>query len=48
VAAGEPIVELHYNDDRRLSEAIRLVESALAIEAAPPPGRALILDHVTS
>jgi len=48
VAAGEPIVELHYNDDRRLSEAVRLVESALAIEPAPPAGRALILDHVTS
>ena len=48
VTPGAPILELHFNDDRGLADAIRLAESAIEISPAPaaaPP--ALVLDHVT-
>ena len=47
VTPGAPILELHFNDDRGLADAIRLAESAIEISptAAAPP--ALVLDHVT-
>ena len=48
VTPGAPILELHFNDDRGLVDAIRLAESAIELsptEAAAPP--ALVLDHVT-
>ena len=47
VAEGEPVLELHYNDDRRLEDAVRLVASALVIEPTAPAARPLVLDHVT-
>jgi pyrimidine-nucleoside phosphorylase len=47
VTQGEPLLELHFNDDRRVDDAVRLVDAALAIEATPPVLRPLVLDHVT-
>ena len=46
VAAGQPILELRYNDGRRLEEAVRLAESAMAIGEAPADAAPLILDHI--
>jgi pyrimidine-nucleoside phosphorylase len=46
VRAGDPILTLHYNDDRRLADAVRLVESAIVIQHVPPPPVPLVLDHV--
>ena len=46
VAAGQPILELRYNDGRRLEEAVRLAESAIAIGDAPADAAPLILDHI--
>jgi pyrimidine-nucleoside phosphorylase len=47
VTAGEPILELRYNDGRRLSEAVRLAEAAIEVGASPPEAAPLILDHIT-
>lgn len=46
VEAGHPILELRYNDGRRLEEAVRLAESAIAIADAPADAAPLILDHI--
>jgi pyrimidine-nucleoside phosphorylase len=46
VAAGQPILELRYNDGRRLEEAVRLAESAITIGDAPADAAPLILDHI--
>ena len=35
VSRGEPILALHYNDDRGLREAVRLAESAIGLGTAP-------------
>ncbi len=47
VHAGEPILELHYNDGAELEHAARLATEAIAIAAAPPAGVPLVLAHVT-
>jgi pyrimidine-nucleoside phosphorylase len=47
VAAGDPILELHYNDGRRLAEAMRLADAAIAVGETPPDAPPLILDHIT-
>jgi pyrimidine-nucleoside phosphorylase len=48
VTPGTPILELHFNDDRGLADAIRLAESAVEITPTPAPSPpALVLDHVT-
>jgi pyrimidine-nucleoside phosphorylase len=47
VAAGEPVLDLHYNDGARLADAVRLAESAVSIAAAAPEVGPLVLDHVT-
>jgi pyrimidine-nucleoside phosphorylase len=46
VGAGDPILVLHHNDDRRLAEAVRLAESAIAVLPEPPASAPLVLDHV--
>jgi len=46
VAAGQPILELRYNDGRRLDEAVRLAEAAITIGDAPVDAAPLILDHI--
>ncbi len=46
VGAGDPVLELHYNDDRGLAGARQLVARAVVIGEAPPPSP-LVLDHIT-
>ena len=48
VKSGAPILDLHYNEERQLAEAIALAESAIEVAVAPPAPAALVLDHVTS
>ena len=43
VAAGDPVVELLYNDERGVSEATSLAREAISITAEPPALRPLIL-----
>lgn len=47
VAAGDPVLELHYNDDRQLADAVRLAESAIEVGSTPPPAHPLVIEHVT-
>jgi pyrimidine-nucleoside phosphorylase len=46
VSAGDAVLELHYNDDGQLPEAVRLAESALHISPTPPVMRPLVFDWV--
>ena len=46
VGAGDPMLELHYNDDRGLAGARQLVARAVVIGEAPPASP-LVLDHIT-
>jgi thymidine phosphorylase len=46
VDAGDTIVELLYNDDRRLKEAISLVREAIQVSDDPPVLKPLILGTV--
>jgi pyrimidine-nucleoside phosphorylase len=47
LVAGDPILELRYNDGRRLDEAVRLAESAIAVGAARADAPPLILAHIS-
>ncbi|MDI6824236.1 MAG: thymidine phosphorylase [Bacillota bacterium] len=47
VARGEPLAEVHYNDDDRLPAALELLEAAYRIEGQRPPARPLIMALVT-
>ncbi len=47
VTVGEPILELHFNHDRRLDEAVRLAEVAIEVGPVPPTARPLVIDHIT-
>jgi pyrimidine-nucleoside phosphorylase len=46
VSSGDTILELLFNDDRGLDEATMLARGAIAIEAAPPQVRPLVLGTV--
>ena len=46
VSAGDPLLELHYNDNRRVVDAQHLVAQAIVIGDAPPVSP-LVLDHIT-
>jgi pyrimidine-nucleoside phosphorylase len=46
VAKGEPVLELHYNDDRQLENAIRMAESAIDIVDTPPAPTPLVFAWV--
>jgi pyrimidine-nucleoside phosphorylase len=46
VEAGNPLFELHYNDPRKLFDAIRLVSEALTLSDEPPPPTSIVLDEV--
>jgi pyrimidine-nucleoside phosphorylase len=46
VEVGNPLVELHYNDARKLFEAIRLVNEALTLSDEPPAATPIVLDEV--
>lgn len=42
VAAGQPLMEIHWREEERLRRALPLLESAIEIGATPPPARPLI------
>lgn len=42
VAAGQPVMEIHWRDEKRLQRALPLLESAVEIGAEPPPARPVI------
>jgi pyrimidine-nucleoside phosphorylase/thymidine phosphorylase len=46
VAAGDPVMELLYNDDGRLREAVGLAAAAMTVGPAAPVPIPLVLDHV--
>ncbi|MGH9350415.1 MAG: thymidine phosphorylase [Vicinamibacterales bacterium] len=46
VRAGEPVLELLYNDDRGLDEAIERARHAFAVADTPPETPPLVLDSV--
>ncbi len=46
VAAGEAVLDLYYNADRRVDEASALAATAMEVGSAPPATQPLILDHV--
>jgi pyrimidine-nucleoside phosphorylase len=47
VAAGEPVLELHYRAETSLPEALELAARAIEVSDAPVPALALILGEVT-
>jgi pyrimidine-nucleoside phosphorylase len=46
VAAGDPVLELRYNDSGRLALAASLARAAIRLDDAPPSPASLILDRV--
>jgi thymidine phosphorylase len=46
VSAGEPVVELFYNDERGVIEAVALAREAITIAEGPPALRPLIVGMV--
>jgi pyrimidine-nucleoside phosphorylase len=46
VQAGDPVMELLYNDDRGVDDAVALASGALEVADAPPPVRPLLLESV--
>ncbi|MBA3270622.1 MAG: hypothetical protein H0T71_08910, partial [Acidobacteria bacterium] len=46
VAAGDSILELHY-DDALLDDAVALATRAITVGVDRPPPMPLVLDHVT-
>jgi pyrimidine-nucleoside phosphorylase len=46
VKAGDPLVEVHYADEKRRDAALALIRQAWRIEEAPPPELPLILETV--
>lgn len=47
VRAGEPVLDLHFNDDRGLAAARDLIAQAIVIGSALTPSP-LVIDHITS
>ena len=46
VSAGDALVELHYDDDRRLDAALAAAQSAFSLSATPPAALPLVLAWV--
>ncbi len=46
VAAGEPMVTIHYNSDTRAANAVRLLEQSFVIADAPPASKRSLIDRV--
>jgi hypothetical protein len=46
VQAGEPVVELRYNDPARLPAAVALVTQAVVVGERPPANEPLVLGWV--
>jgi pyrimidine-nucleoside phosphorylase len=47
VTAGEPVLELHYNDERRIDHAVQLAASAITIGSVKPEPLPLVIEHIT-
>lgn len=47
VAAGDSILELHYNDGHEVDAAVQLAARAIELADGPPPASLLVLDHLT-
>jgi pyrimidine-nucleoside phosphorylase len=48
VKAGDPILELHYNDRSRLEGALALLQDACSIQDAKPASEPIVLDTIAS
>jgi pyrimidine-nucleoside phosphorylase len=46
VAAGDPVLEMHYRDRSRLEAALPLLQRSIVLGDAPPETRPLIVDEV--
>ncbi len=46
VRAGQPLAELHYNDQQRLAGAIGLARDAIVIGAEPPAAAPLVIAEI--
>jgi pyrimidine-nucleoside phosphorylase/thymidine phosphorylase len=46
VEAGQPVLELHYNADRGLDEAVALAQQSIEVSATPPAPPPLVLGRV--
>jgi thymidine phosphorylase len=44
--AGEPVLELHYRDERRLADAVALAGPGIELSDAPPRLTPLIIDEI--
>jgi thymidine phosphorylase len=44
--AAEPVLELHYSDERRLAEAAQLATQAIEMADTPPRPAPLVLDEI--
>ena len=47
VREGDPVLEVRYRSDRRLGDAVPLLESAIVIGEAAPPAEPLVLEKLT-
>jgi thymidine phosphorylase len=46
VEAGQPVLELHLDDEARLAAALAALESAIEIGPEPPPTRSIVIDTI--
>jgi pyrimidine-nucleoside phosphorylase len=46
VRTGEPVLRLHHRGGRGLSDAVRLLDGAVAMADASPPARPIVVDRV--
>ncbi len=46
VKRGEPMVTIHYNDDRRVADVQARIASAYRFAPKPPPARPLVLERI--
>jgi thymidine phosphorylase len=46
VAAGEPVLELHVDDESRLPGALAALEGAIAVGPEPPEPRPLVIERI--
>jgi thymidine phosphorylase len=46
VEAGEPVLELHVDDESRLPGALAALEAAVEVGPEPPAPRPLVLDRI--
>jgi thymidine phosphorylase len=46
VEEGEPLLELHADDDRRFEAALRALDGGIEVAPDPPEPRSMIIDHI--